>query len=107
METKYETGATSHAVNDLILFADNTRKLAERRDEIYTNYLSPRKLQNPKLSMQKEFEKVLQPMARFQYEMELGEENSQHIINMSAEQIEEFGKLYADDFEAWKIEHDL
>lgn len=32
---KYETGATSHAVNDLILFTDNTRELAELRDKIY------------------------------------------------------------------------
>lgn len=29
MKTIYETGATSHAVNDLILYTDNTRELAE------------------------------------------------------------------------------
>lgn len=31
--TTYETGATSHAVNDLILFTDNTRELAELRSD--------------------------------------------------------------------------
>jgi hypothetical protein len=31
----YETGATSHAVNDLVLFTDDTRELAELRDTIY------------------------------------------------------------------------
>jgi len=35
----YETGATNHAVNDLILFTDNTRELAESRDSIYQMWL--------------------------------------------------------------------
>lgn len=35
MNTKFETGATTHAVNDLILLTDTTRELAELRDTIY------------------------------------------------------------------------
>lgn len=107
MKTTYETGATSHAVNDLILFTDNTRETASRRDEIYRKYLKPGKLIDPLKSMQQEFVKVLQPYAAHRYNMELGEENSKHIINMSKEMCEEFGQLYADDFNNWKLDHDI
>lgn len=41
MKTTYETGATTHAINDLILFADNTPKLAKIRDEIYMQGVKP------------------------------------------------------------------
>ena len=102
----YETGATSHAVNDLILFADNTARIAARRDEIFKKYLKP----SPKLSdwyksMEKEFEKVLLPYAMHQYWVEFGESSSKHISNLGKSEHEEFGKLFTADFEDWKSDH--
>lgn len=105
-KTKYETGATSHAVNHLILFTDNTRRTAERRDEIYKKYINPSiKLTNWYKSMQAEFEKVLCPYAMHQYWVEFGETSSKHIANIGGEGQKEFAELYAKDFENWKSEH--
>ena len=103
---KYETGATSHAVNDLILFTDNTRRTAERRDEIYKKYIKPsKKLKDWYKSMEAEFEKVLCPYAMHQYWAEHGESNSKHIANIGKDGHKEFAALYASDFENWKSEH--
>jgi hypothetical protein len=103
----FETGATSHAVNDLILFTDNTKRLADRRDEIYKKYTTPSpKLKDWYKSMQKEFEKVLCPYAIHQYWVEFGEENSKHIsTGMGRHEHEEFGEIYAKEFYIWKSEH--
>lgn len=102
----YETGATTHVVNDLILFTDNTMRIAERRDEIYKKYITPSpKLKDWFLSMQKEFEKVLCPYAMHQYRVEFGEESSKHTHNMGQSEHEQFGELYAKDFYNWKSEH--
>jgi len=46
MQTIYESGATSHAVNDLILFTDNTRELAELRDKFYKKMLDQNRIWN-------------------------------------------------------------
>lgn len=103
---KYETGATSPAVNDLILFTDNTRRTAERRDEIYKKYIQPsKKLKDWYKSMEAEFEKVLCPYAMHQYWVEHGESNSKHIANIGKDGHKEFAALYASDFEHWKSEH--
>ena len=105
--TKFETGATSHAVNELILFIDTTNKMAQRRDEIYRKYIKP----DPKLtdwfkSMKAEFEKVLLPSAMYQYRMELGEEPYQEICcNMCQDVYDEFSSIYAARFYSWKKDH--
>ena len=98
---KYETGATSHAVNDLILFTDNTRELAELRDYVYTGII------NNEIEHGKEWENFgeLFRAAKIAYKKELGNSNSLHIIQMDANQIEEYCRLYANDFTSWKKEH--
>lgn len=102
----YETGTTSHAVNDLILFTDNTRRTAERRDEIYKKYINPsKKLKDWYKSMEAEFKKVLCPYSMHQYWVEFGESNSKHIANIGEDGHKEFADLYARDFENWKSEH--
>src|SRR6266542_1401605 len=47
----YETGATSHAVNDLILFTDNTMELAKKRDKAYKKMI----VQNEQYNRQSSF----------------------------------------------------
>lgn len=104
---KYETGANSHAVNELILYIDTTQRLAVKRDEIYKKYIKP----SPKLtdwykSMTKELEKVLLPLAIHQYRMELGEELYKEIcFNRDQSEHSEFGEIYARRFYNWKSEH--
>jgi vacuolar-type H+-ATPase subunit B/Vma2 len=98
--SKFETGATSHAVNDLILFTDNTRELAELRDEIYTN-VAQEGDRNPDYADLS----TLYRRARMKYVSEFGSKNSLHITQMKAKEIEEFCNLYISDFENWKAEH--
>lgn len=112
MTTTYETGATSPAVNDLILFADNTRELAKLRDEIYMQDVKPsdndiivkgilqvrfnRLFYETIMAYKKEF-----PNDYYLTRGEIGD----NVITY-AEQ-EEFCKLYADDFDNWKREHGI
>jgi hypothetical protein len=107
---KYETGATSHAVNDLILFTDNTRELAQRRDDIYKAYLPgvnrTKKLVSPLKSMKYEFINVLLYRAMNKYLDEIPNyDDHKHIKEMTVEQQDEFAQLYVNDFENWKSEH--
>lgn len=106
MKPNYETGATTHAVNDLILFTDNTRILAQKRDEIYRKYIKPSpKLADWKESMRCEFLKSLQPTAAHQYDKEFNYTGNEHITQMSEEERNEYATIYANDFESWKKEH--
>ena len=105
--TFYETGATSHAVNDLILFADNTRELAAARDTVYRHYVQPNKLINPLKAMKAEFINVLLYRAMNKYMDEFPEhEDHKHIEEMSIAEQEEFAQLYVNKFESWKNDHD-
>ncbi len=98
----FETGATTHAVNDLILFADNTRELAEIRDNIYTEIVSgkrPLMWQSflnlsgaSKLAYRKEFKAI---------------EDHAHIRNMKESETKEFCLLYLKDFQNWKQDHNI
>lgn len=99
--TKFETGATSHAVNDLILFTDNTRELAEKRDSIYQTMV------DFKMEPRPDKFKSLFKSAIISYARELGDDNSRHImsIRMDGPQYNEFCQLYVNDFENWKSEH--
>jgi len=96
---KYETGATSHAVNDLILFTDNTRELAECRDNIYAAFAN-----NNSAPQHFDFSTLIR-MAKAYYYNEFTKANSKHIESMSYEEIKEYCQLYADDFNNWKSEH--
>lgn len=94
---KYESGATTHAVNDLILFADNTPELVKLRDDIYKQASKADELNFSQLLMQsiqayiKEF-----PQA----------EDHNHIKLMTTEQRGEFRRLYFIDFDNWKEENE-
>ena len=111
MKTTFETGATTHAVNDLVLFTDNTRKLAELRDNIYKRWATntvPKYAHE--FTMEDDFTSLLIASIA-QYQKEFGHEQSRHISffqnmdkNMRA-QGWEFCKLYANDFENWKQEN--
>jgi hypothetical protein len=113
--TKYETGATSHAVNDLILFTDNTRELAHLRDQIYKRALTPGDIvfatfkvngTNSGLhSLANAFSGLLRAAIK-QYKKELPS-SSDHLSEIKHwdEQGQEFCQLYANDFNTWKAEH--
>jgi hypothetical protein len=132
MNTKFETGATHHAVNDLILFVDNTRECAQLRDDIYRSVLQvkPGTMGSRRVNwnlLDKSifdnggaygwhfnivttvdrlawmFAKYL-PEFQKAYIKELPTDN-EHIIGMNREEKNEFVNLYIDGFEDWKKEH--
>jgi len=129
----YETGATSHIVNDLILFADNTRKLAELRDSIYMQGIEPAEndiikshlsgfFGNGECSgyagtieerviniLQKRFSRLFYETLEA-YKKEFP--NNYYLPTgevgdnvVTYEEREEFCTLYAQDFKNWKKEH--
>ena len=102
-KTIYETGATSHAVNDLILFTDNTRELAEYRDYLYQQAINN---DAPDNSIWTYFGGLCVDAKKI-YKKEFGNRNSLHIIQMTAAEVEEYCKLYANDFTNWKQEHGI
>ena len=95
----YETGATSHAVNDLVLFTDNTRVLAELRDAIYTEWV--------KYGVIRQNFIPLYEAARRHYMNEFQNSGAGHIIRMTKDEMNEYCQLYVNDFEDWKNEHKL
>lgn len=114
----YETGATTHAVNDLILFTDNTRELAEMRDYIYSKTIADNK-QNESITshlsedykakankeyLQYKFKDFLHNVTRA-YNKELGVTYSYY--GLTTKQRNEFARIYANDFENWKQEHNI
>lgn len=107
MKTKYETGATSHAVNDLILFVDNTKELVALRDSIYRDGVQyPHTLGK---TLEHGFKQYLltKAMHAYRHEFRHDPDSYQHIVNMTEEERTEFCKLYADDFDNWKFEHGI
>ncbi len=98
----FESGATTHATNDLILFADNTRQTSDLANGIYEDWalcgiFGTRPLWEKFLPL---FES-----ARRHYINEFQMKGAGHIINMSIDEIKEFCQLYVDDFENWKQEN--
>lgn len=104
-QAKFETGATTHAVNDLILFTDNTRDLAAFRDSIYKDVLTHGWTIGTSPLYQR-FEPLFNE-AKKQYQKEFAHDKAsyQHIILMAAPQIREYCQLYVDDFPNWKKEN--
>lgn len=96
---KYETGATSPAVNDLILFTDSTRQTAEFRDTIYKTFDTIN--EQPQ---HYNFGDLIR-LAKALYYKEFPGESSRHIKEMSYEQIKEYCTIYAQDFEDWREEN--
>lgn len=133
MKTIYETGATTHAVNDLILFADNTRELAKVRDEIYLQAVKPNRndilyshlsgffgngecegYRQPidvrvKNILSKRFNRLFyDTLEAYAKEFPTCHYQSRGNIGdnvITYDQQEEFCKLYAEDFDNWKQEH--
>jgi hypothetical protein len=103
----FETGATSHAVNDLVLFVDNTRELALVRDWVYREAIKYPHTAGETLS--KGFEFNLLPKAIEQYMNEFAHDKSsyQHIVNMTESEKKEFCQLFAIEFKNWKKEHGI
>lgn len=99
----FETGATSHAVNDLILFTDNTRELARIIDVIYTDRAT--NVIND-YNMFYHFYYQLYSAAIASYRKELGKN---YTTFRSGKEINamrrEFSELYVADFKNWKKEH--
>jgi hypothetical protein len=97
METKFETGATSHAVNDLILYTDNTRVLAEYRDKIY-------KLYKPGDDSTIFAPLLFAAIQLYKKEFPVPEDHD-HIDSLTQSQKEEYCKLYVDDYNNWRLEN--
>jgi hypothetical protein len=113
-KTTYETGATSHAVNDLILFTDNTRELARKRDSIYKLATEPG-IYMAELNVNGQTKafytlaKMFTPLliaAIDRYKKEFPDSHS-HLSNIKHwdEQGEEFLRLYAQGFDDWKLDN--
>lgn len=96
----YETGATSHAVNVLILFTDNTRELAELRDAIYSACADF----NVTCDLDR-FLKLLNVAKSAYIQTFPDREDHAHIYGLTQKQAIEFCGLYANDFDNWKSEH--
>lgn len=101
---KYETGATSHAVNDLILFTDNTRELAEFRDSIYSKMAQFDLWDKTSDWDSIQFIKLI-VKAKAAYYNEFTRAESKHISGMTNTEVREYCQLYLDDYPTWKKEH--
>lgn len=95
----FESGATSHAVNDLILYTDNTRELAELRNEFYS-----KAVKDNSETLVKDMG-ILFTMATQNYINTFGYVSSEHIRGIDANGKVEFIRLYMDDFITWVKEN--
>lgn len=105
----FETGATTHALNDLILFTENTRELAEMRDKIfekeYTDSLpSFNPMKNKRLPLVMGL-RLLFKKSKEQYLKELNAYENKHIRNLTTEEETEFIALYTGDYKTWLQEN--
>jgi hypothetical protein len=90
--TTFETGATSHAVNELILFTDTTRELVELRDKLYRKCFDLTSI-HPLC-----FEH-LEAIATSKYCREVD------YLMLTDEETEEYCTIYAQRFQDWKKEN--
>lgn len=119
MNTKkeiYETGATSHAVNNLILFTDTTPELTELRDKIYSRALTPGDIVYAKFnvlgalagnaSLKNAFSRLLRAAIE-KYKLEFKQDADQEITSIRRydDKGNEFAKIYVAGFHNWKSEH--
>lgn len=94
--TTFETGATSAAVNELILYTDNTSELAEFRDQIYEAYNSDNDAPNVIQMMP-----LLSEVERT-YKKEFGK-----WPQTTSKEDEQYCQIYANRFADWKKEKEL
>lgn len=99
----YETGATSHAVNDLILFTDTSAKLARDRDVTYTDRATN---VIDDYNMYWQFYYTLFTAACVAYRHETGKPylvTRSHKLREASRR--EYAQLFANYYPTWKKEH--
>lgn len=100
--TNFETGASTHAVNDLILFTDNTPVLAKLRDAIYNDITEAGYFGTGAKYLR--FMPLFEA-ARKHYIHEFKNRGAGHIIRMTYEEISEYCQLFINDLDNWKSEN--
>lgn len=95
----FETGAKTWAVNDLILFTENTQDTYNLMLETFKTE-GENCIKNPYEAFRKLFR-----YAQNKYISEFNTESSLHIINLTEEERKDFCQLYAKDFKRWKEEN--
>ena len=99
----FETGATSFAVNDVILFTDSTKELAEVRDSIYSEWVKDEHTYKNRLPLSDRMNNLFfDAVAKYKKQFP---QDHWHISRMGATDINEYSNLYAADFENWKQEN--
>lgn len=93
----FETGATTHAVNELILFTDTTSELSELKDNIYKQVIHKQSCPNDIF-----LNLLIASQERYNKEFP---KRSRHIVYMSKSEELEYCNLYASGFNNWKSEH--
>ena len=100
----YETGATQHHINSLILYTDNTSDLVEMRNEIYENHKHEEQLK-PEMFV------ALCDAARWKFFRENGYDSveAKPIEKMRYkkyyDQVLEYCTIYVNRFNNWKLEN--
>jgi hypothetical protein len=102
----FETGATSAAVNELILYTDSTEQLAALRDEFYIDELPGYFNPNARKKSLVNALVTLCHTAITRYTNEMGYVNSKHIRDLTSDQISEYCQIYANRFPEWKKERE-
>lgn len=98
--TIFETGATSHAVNDLVLFTDTSRESAELRDRIYNEFMADSLVKQDRYRLPERMTSLFVAAAK-QYCREIPDE-CQHIKILGDRALIEYCDIYANRFESWK-----
>lgn len=109
---KYETGATSQAINDLILFTD--KELTEKRDSRYEYVVAYEKLDHPFIASEKYKVRMLKQYSNGQfkyllydviraYNKKIGD--TYYFDTLSQKQKNEYARLYFEKYTTWKKEH--
>lgn len=100
MKSTYESGATTHAVNDLILFTDNTRELAEKCARKY-EAIRTGKIKNTEAAFTDLFYD-----AQWQYKKEFpNSADHAHILGIDKAGQTEFCHLYSIEYPIWLKEN--
>lgn len=99
----HETGAKSHKVNNLILFADNTAALHARKEGIFRAF-------NPTGNKDEELQKLSVLMRPFlsavlvRYRHEFGNEEGEGWTKLTDAEKDEFCRLYAADYYSYDVQ---
>lgn len=101
MSEKFETGAKTHAVNDLILFTDTTERLAILRDSIYEDWFKHGSYGTSPLMYK--FEPLIRA-AKAAYRSEFPNDST-HIASMPKAEDDDYMNLYMQEYPDWKEEN--